>query len=122
MTNQITRTLLVLGTMGCMAFAQRQAAPDTNAANQLDRTQVAAAARDDDADTKLLQAIRQAIVADKELSTLAHNVRIDVKAGAVTLSGPVKSEEEKQKIEQLAKAAGATKVDNLIEIAAPTQS
>jgi osmotically-inducible protein OsmY len=42
--------------------------------------------------------VRKAIMADKNLSTYAHNVKIITSDGQVTLKGPVKSEEEKQQI------------------------
>jgi hyperosmotically inducible periplasmic protein len=42
--------------------------------------------------------IRKAITGDKTLSTYAHNVKIITLNGAVTLKGPVKSDEEKNKI------------------------
>jgi osmotically-inducible protein OsmY len=42
--------------------------------------------------------IRKSIMADKDLSTYAHNVKIITKNGTVTLKGPVKSEDEKQKV------------------------
>ena len=37
-------------------------------------------------------------MADKNLSTYAHNVKVITSNGQVTLKGPVKSEEEKQQI------------------------
>ena len=40
----------------------------------------------------------KAIMADKNLSTYAHNVKVITSNGQVTLKGPVKSEEEKQQI------------------------
>jgi hyperosmotically inducible protein len=46
--------------------------------------------------------IRKAITADKTLSTYAHNVKIITLNGAVTLKGPVTSDEEKQKIAAMA--------------------
>jgi hyperosmotically inducible protein len=46
--------------------------------------------------------IRKAITADKTLSTYAHNIKIITLNGAVTLKGPVKSEEEKQKVASMA--------------------
>jgi hyperosmotically inducible protein len=46
--------------------------------------------------------IRKAITADKTLSTYAHNVKIITLNGAVTLKGPVKSDEEKQKVASMA--------------------
>lgn len=42
--------------------------------------------------------IRKALLADKGLSTYAHNVKIIVQNGSVTLKGPVRSDEEKQKV------------------------
>ena len=42
--------------------------------------------------------IRKAILADKGLSTYAHNVKIVVQGGKVTLKGPVHSDEERQKV------------------------
>ena len=44
------------------------------------------------------QKVRKAIVADKDLSTYAHNVKIITSNGAVTLKGPVKTAEEKEKV------------------------
>jgi hyperosmotically inducible protein len=49
-------------------------------------------------DRMLTKKIRQALIADKSLSTYGHNVKIITKAGSVTLKGPVHSEEEKQSI------------------------
>jgi osmotically-inducible protein OsmY len=59
------------------------------------------------------QKIRKAVIADKDLSTYAHNVKIIVKDGQVTLKGPVRSDDEKQKVQDLAsQVAGADKVTN----------
>lgn len=70
------------------------------------------------ADLAITQAIRKAVVADKALSTNAHNVKIITSNGVVTLRGPVKSTEEKDKIAAKAKSvAGVTSVDNKLEIA-----
>ena len=70
------------------------------------------------ADMAITQAIRKAVVADKDLSTNAHNVKIVTTNGAVTLRGPVKSEAEKNRIAEKAKqTAGVKSVDNQLEIA-----
>ena len=59
-------------------------------------------------DRKLLAAVRRTVVRDKSLSTAAHNIKMVVKDGVVTLRGPVRSEDEKAKIEKLAQqVAGA---------------
>jgi len=69
-------------------------------------------------DVTITQEIRKAVVADKSLSTNAHNVKIITADGVVTLRGPVKSATEKATIEAKAKqAAGVTRVDNQLEIA-----
>lgn len=68
-------------------------------------------------DRELLAAVRRAIVSDKSLSTLAHNVKIHVEGGALSLRGPVKSEEEKAKVEALAKQVkGITTTDNQLDV------
>ena len=70
------------------------------------------------ADLAITQAIRKAVVADKALSTKAHNVKIITANGVVTLRGPVNSSEEKDKIAETAKSvAGVKSVDNKLEIA-----
>ena len=69
-------------------------------------------------DLAITQAIRKAVVADKALSTNAHNVKIITANGVVTLRGPVSSPEEKETIAAKAKqVAGVKSVDNKLEIA-----
>jgi len=69
-------------------------------------------------DLAITQAIRKAVVADKALSTNAHNVKIITANGVVTLRGPVRSPEEKETIAAKAKqVAGVKSVDNKLEIA-----
>jgi osmotically-inducible protein OsmY len=49
---------------------------------------------------------------------MAHNIKIISTNGAVTLRGPVKSDQEKEVIASKAQAiAGADKVDNELEVA-----
>ena len=55
---------------------------------------------------------------NNRLSTYAHNVKIIVQDGKVTLKGPVRTGAEKQLVEQKAAAvAGATNVVNAMEVA-----
>ena len=69
------------------------------------------------ADRKLLAAVRRAVMRDKSLSTSAHNVKIVTKDGVVTLRGPVKSAEEKSKVEKLAQqVAGVASVENQLDV------
>jgi len=68
-------------------------------------------------DRETMQKIRKAIMADKSLSTYAHNVKVISQHGKVTLKGPVRSEAEKINIEAKAvEVAGATNVVNQIEV------
>jgi osmotically-inducible protein OsmY len=69
------------------------------------------------ADRTMTQKIRQAVLADKSLSTTAKHVKIITINGVVTLRGPVNSPREKGSIEAQAQClAGTTKVDNQLEI------
>jgi hyperosmotically inducible periplasmic protein len=68
-------------------------------------------------DRDIMQKIRKAVIADKSLSTYAHNVKIIAQNGKVTLRGPVHSQAEKESIEQKATdVAGAGNVTNEITV------
>jgi hypothetical protein len=54
-------------------------------------------------DAQFVQQIRARVIKDKSLSAYAHNVKIIVSQGKVTLRGPVHSEDEKQSIENAAR-------------------
>ncbi|HEX5226860.1 MAG TPA: BON domain-containing protein [Bryobacteraceae bacterium] len=70
------------------------------------------------ADRQLTAKIRRAVVSDKALSVEAHNVHIAAQDGAVTLTGTVKSDDEKKAIEdKAAEVAGAGKVTNNLTVA-----
>ena len=57
-------------------------------------------------------------MADKSLSTYAHNVKIVTHNGNVTLNGVVRSEDEKSAIEmKAANIAGQSKVTNELKVA-----
>ena len=94
---------------------------DNSGKNVRDRQDAAVTSGDQSntqSDLNITQEIRKAVIADKELSTNAHNVKIITANGVVTLRGPVKSAEEKANIGAKAQqAAGVTRVDNQIEIA-----
>ena len=69
------------------------------------------------ADIRLAAAVRRAIENDKSLSTSAHNVKLVANGGVVTLRGPVASDEEKQKVAQIAGAVdGVKSVDNNLDV------
>jgi len=74
--------------------------------------------KNDKSDVKLTADIRKSIVADKSLSTNAHNVKVIARNGSVTLRGRVHSEDEEKTI--VAKAedvAGHGNVTNQLKIA-----
>jgi len=67
-------------------------------------------------DLALTQTIRQGITSDDSMSMQARNVKVITQNGVVTLRGPVETEQERATIESLAKDAGATRIDNQLEI------
>ncbi|MEK6261647.1 MAG: BON domain-containing protein [Planctomycetota bacterium] len=68
------------------------------------------------ADIKITADIRKRVVAT-EMSVNAHNVKIITQDGKVTLRGPVKSEDEKKTIDEIAvDVAGANNVDSQLEV------
>lgn len=102
--------------------AQGQTTPraDNTGINVRDKsgaTQTPQKQTNSEADRKLLAAVRRAVVDDKTLSKSAHNVKIVSKDGVVTLRGPVRSEEEKGKVEKLAQqVAGVASVENQLDV------
>ena len=72
---------------------------------------------DSEGDLKLTQAIRRAVMDDNRLSFTAKNVKIISRDGSVTLRGQVNSPAERDIVCALAaKAAGAGKVDDQLEL------
>jgi hyperosmotically inducible protein len=100
--------------------ADSQAQPDNTANNKGDNKKGAMTAdnqKESTADRELAKKIRKSIVGDSSLSTYAHNVKVIVRDGMVTLKGPVKSEEEKTAVGARAKnIAGADKVQNQLTV------
>jgi hyperosmotically inducible protein len=84
-------------------------APDNTKVNKRDRSAAEPTADQQKAnatDQELTKTIRRSIMADKSLSTYAHNIKIISQNGAVTLKGPVKSDDEKKTV--VAKAVAVT--------------
>ncbi len=82
--------------------------PDNTKVNKRDRNAGSVTAdqqKENATDRKLTQKIRRAIMADKSLSSYAHNIKIISQDGSVTLKGPVNSEDEKRTV--VAKAVAA---------------
>lgn len=118
------QTLLLLACLSTVSLAAMAAddktKPDNTAINERDRsgeTETSGDQSNGSADLKITQAIRQALVKDSELSMTAKNVKIITNNGQVTLRGPVKNEQEKARIDQLAKsAAGKPKIDDQLDV------
>jgi len=105
-----------------VAFAQTpQTPPDNTKVNTRDRAKGAVTAdqqKENAGDRELTQKIRKSLMADKSLSSYAHNVKVVAQGGQVTLKGPVRTEEEKRNVEAKAvEVAGAGHVVNEISIA-----
>jgi hyperosmotically inducible protein len=115
----MTRPLLIAIITAALAAGQ---APDNSKTNQRDRSSNSVTPdqqqKTGKSDTELVRKIRQSVYADKSLSTYAHNVKIMVQDGRVTLRGPVRTQTERDSIQQKASSiAGAENVSNQLEIA-----
>jgi len=94
--------------------------PDNTAVNKRDRDSSAKTPIDQNEnqrDVNITAEIRKAVLAQKDMSINARNVKIITADGKVTLRGPVNSEEEKKAIDAAAKnVAGKDNVTNEIEV------
>jgi hyperosmotically inducible protein len=95
--------------------------PDNTKVNKRDRNAGEATAdqqKENAADQAMTKKIRQSIMADKSLSTYAHNIKIISQDGAVTLKGPVKSDDEKKTLvaKAVAVAGSSDKVTDQISV------
>lgn len=93
--------------------------PDNTGVNTRDRSSAAKTPLDQNeskADVGITADIRKQIVATK-MSVNAQNVKVITQDGKVTLRGPVKTDDEKQQIEDIAmKVAGAGNVSSELEV------
>jgi hyperosmotically inducible protein len=119
------RTLLSLACLSAFSLAalaadNEKAKPDNTATNERDRsgeTKTSGDQSNSSADLKITQAIRQALMKDRELSTTAKNIKVISANGQVTLRGPVKTAQEKAKVDQIAKsAAGGAQIDDQLDV------
>jgi hyperosmotically inducible protein len=112
---------LMSGTFAVSAGQAQSTKPDNTKVNERDRNPNATTAdqqKMNSADTELTKKIRSALIADKSLSSYAHNVKVISQEGTVTLKGPVRSEEEKAAVEAKAnEAAGGAKVVSELSVA-----
>jgi osmotically-inducible protein OsmY len=91
-------------------------APDNSSQNK-NHAQTAQSQKENASDREITQKIRQSLMADKSLSTYAHNVKIITQDGQVTLKGPVQNENEREAIaSKAADVAGTGKVNNQLTV------
>jgi len=113
--------LIHLGAGFAQTDANTNRAADNTAINQRDRGNQNLTPIDQSnkpSDLKITQEIRRAIVKDDQLSIDAKNVKIITIDGAVTLRGPVKTDQEKADIAaKAAQLAGESNVHNELEVA-----
>jgi osmotically-inducible protein OsmY len=100
--------------------------PDNTARNVRDRKNSTLTPLDQghsQADRDTTAQIRKEILAGKDLSANAKNVKIITVDGRVTLRGPVKTAEEKRLIGEIAeRIAHSENVDNQLEVKLPASS
>jgi hyperosmotically inducible periplasmic protein len=107
--------------IGVVVGQDKPVQPDNTKMNKGDASKTAVTAdkqKMNAGDRDLTQKIRKEIVADKSLSTYAHNVKVVSQDGKVTLKGPVRSDDEKKAVVAKAvEAAGGTdKVDDQLSV------
>ncbi len=118
-----TAILAVASIAGCKAKqsdTRDQPAANNTARNSRDREAMPVAdhAVSAPGDLDLTQKIRRGLVDDGTLSLDAHNCKIVVNDGVVTLDGPVRSVVERERVEQIAMAIVGLnqKVVNKLEV------
>ena len=120
----ITALVVVSALLIPVVSAGAQTPADNTKVNKRDRAEGTVTAdqqKENASDREIAQKIRRALMADKTLSTYAHNVKIVAQNGQVTLKGPVRTDDEKKSVEAKAtEVAGAGRVNNEITIA-PTK-
>jgi osmotically-inducible protein OsmY len=119
------RTLLTLAclsgfSLATLAADDEKSKPDNRATNERDRsgeTKTSGDQSNSSADLKVTRAIRQALMKDGELSTTAKNIKVITANGQVTLRGPVKTAQEKAKVDQIAKSAAVgAQIDDQLDV------
>ena len=116
--------LIVAATVALPSFAQDAGnTPADNSKTNKMASHISASAdaqKNVPTDAALPRRIRQSIVADKNLSTYAHNVKIVAVDGTVTLNGTVRSEAEKRSVQEKAvSVAGQEHVVDQMTVAPP---
>jgi hyperosmotically inducible periplasmic protein len=113
---------ILFGVMAAACYGQAtDPKPDNTKVNERDRNagEVTADQQKVNAtDRDLTRKIRRSVMADKSLSTYAHNIKIISQNGVVTLKGPVKSDDEKKALvaKAVEVAGSADKVTDQISV------
>ncbi len=103
-------SVLALATLGTPFLLAQQ--PDNSVQNK-NAGKTADNQPNGKSDLDITAGVRKAIIADKSLSTYAHNIKIITMNGTVTLKGPVKSDSEKQQV--LNDAAGIVSQNKVVD-------
>jgi hyperosmotically inducible protein len=122
MNKPIIAALLLSSAIAAHAFAQTPSsvAPDNAKSNKVYASNAATADAQSNsaADLDMTKRIRQSIMADKSLSTYAHNIKVVTVKGRVTLNGVVRSQDEKGIVEmKAANIAGENKLTSDLKVA-----
>ena len=122
---------LLCGFMGANVFAAEKSKPvsepsgasatnvDNTARNTRDRENATLTPDDQGkskSDIETTRKIRRALMKNHDLSMTAKNIKIITVDGKVTLRGPVKSQPERDLINQIAQQEGASSLDNQLEV------
>ena len=102
------------------SMSRGSAAPDNSKSNKLDpsnKSQTADDQKNNMSDIKITQSIRRAVMADRSLSTYAHNAKIVSVNGTVTLNGVVHNQAESDKLaEKAGQVVGSSHVVNKVKV------
>jgi osmotically-inducible protein OsmY len=121
MTKSLQTLLLIAATAATLslpiasrsAIAQDAASKPDNSAQNKGQDQTVQDQSNVQSDRETTAKVRKALIADKDLSMYAHNIKIITRNGTVTLKGPVKSDDEKQKVES--DVTGVVSRDSLVD-------
>jgi hyperosmotically inducible periplasmic protein len=118
----VVSVFAVLAAVGCekpQSMSPSSAKKDNTGVNERDRSntlQTPINQNENQKDIDVTANIRKRVV-DTKMSVNAQNVKIITQDGKVTLRGPVKTDDEKKQIEQIAnEVAGVGNVDSQLEI------
>lgn len=112
--------LLIFGIINIYlcGYAAQDAANSTRNKTQIERHELTARDQGNSkVDIEITRNIRRRVVSEKSFSGSAKNIKIITIGGAVTLKGPVQSQDEKEAIDKIAhEVAGRAQVNNELEV------